>query len=170
MTHLDNFNSSSIPPITLNICCCCKVEENLDLKKLTGWLDNMRETAVSVHLPRFRIEDSFSLKEQLQAMGLEDLFSPKDASLPGILEDEANDLYISDAFHKAFLEVCIVSIIRIMIKKSIMIITKSSWGNKRQQASEQIKRASAGALIDKLYYINENDKLSKHFLSSNLRN
>ncbi|XP_038858109.1 antithrombin-III-like [Salvelinus namaycush] len=82
-----------------------EVEENLDLKKLTGWLDNMRETTVSVHLPRFRIEDSFSLKEQLQAMGLEDLFSPRDASLSGILEDEANNLYISDAFHKAFIEV-----------------------------------------------------------------
>lgn len=120
------------------------MEENLDLKKLTGWLHNMRETSVSVHLPRFRIEDSFSLKEKLQAMGLEDLFSPKDASLPGILEDEANYLYISDAFHKAFLEVCTVSI-RIMIQKSIMIITKSSWGSKRQQTNEQIKRASAGA-------------------------
>uniref|UniRef100_A0A4W5P1X7 Antithrombin-III n=1 Tax=Hucho hucho TaxID=62062 RepID=A0A4W5P1X7_9TELE len=126
-----------------------EVEENLDLKKLTGWLHNMRETSVSVYLPRFRIEDSFSLKEKLQAMGLEDLFSPKDASLPGILEDEANYLYISDAFHKAFLEVCTVSI-RIMIQKSIMIITKSSCGKKRQQTNEQIKRASAGALIDKL--------------------
>ncbi|XP_041695790.1 antithrombin-III [Coregonus clupeaformis] len=82
-----------------------EVEENLGLKKLTGWLDNMRETTVSVQLPRFRIEDGFSLKEKLQAMGLEDLFSPMDASLPGILEDEANNLYISDAFHKAFLEV-----------------------------------------------------------------
>lgn len=80
------------------------------MKKLTGWLDNMRETTVSVHLPRFRIEDSFSLKEQLQAMGLEDVFSPRDASLSGILEDEANNLYISDAFHKAFIEVCTGSI------------------------------------------------------------
>ncbi|KAJ7993257.1 hypothetical protein DPEC_G00270570 [Dallia pectoralis] len=82
-----------------------EVEEKLDMKKLTGWLHTMKETSVAVQLPRFRIEDSFSLKENLQAMGLKDLFSAKDASLPGILEDETNPLYISEAYHKAFLEV-----------------------------------------------------------------
>ncbi|XP_035509425.1 LOW QUALITY PROTEIN: antithrombin-III [Morone saxatilis] len=82
-----------------------KVEESLDLKKLTDWLDQMTETTVSVHVPRFRVEDSFSLKEKLQAMGLTDLFSSEKASLPGMLEDGGDGLHISDAFHKAFLEV-----------------------------------------------------------------
>ncbi|XP_067086786.1 antithrombin-III [Osmerus mordax] len=82
-----------------------EVEENLDLKKLMGWLQAMKETTVSVQVPRFKIEDSFSLKEKLQAMGLHDLFNSQKASLPGILEDERSPLYISDAFHKAFLEV-----------------------------------------------------------------
>ena len=54
----------------------------LDLQKLTEWLDGLTETTVSVQIPRFRVEDSFSLKEKLQAMGLTDLFSPQ-ASLPG---------------------------------------------------------------------------------------
>ncbi|XP_010869666.1 antithrombin-III isoform X1 [Esox lucius] len=81
-----------------------EVEAKLNMKTLTGWLHNMKETSVSVQLPRFRIEDGFSLKEKLQAMGLKDLFS-FDASLPGILEDGANPLYISEAYHKAFLEV-----------------------------------------------------------------
>ncbi|XP_059922669.1 antithrombin-III [Gadus macrocephalus] len=80
-----------------------QVEEMLDLQKLTEWLDGLTETTVSVQIPRFRVEDSFSLKEKLQAMGLTDLFSPQ-ASLPGILEEEA-ELYVSEAFHKAFLEV-----------------------------------------------------------------
>ncbi len=62
---------------------CVQVEESLDLKKLTNWLDGMKETTVSVHVPRFRVEDSFSLKEKLQAMGLTDLFSSEKASLPG---------------------------------------------------------------------------------------
>ncbi|XP_030647841.1 antithrombin-III [Chanos chanos] len=82
-----------------------EVEANLDLNKLTGWLDAMKETTVAVQIPRFRIEDSFSLKEKLQAMGLEDLFSPERASLPGMVADDGNGLFISDAFHKAFLEV-----------------------------------------------------------------
>ncbi|KAJ3598827.1 hypothetical protein NHX12_032791 [Muraenolepis orangiensis] len=80
-----------------------QVEETLDLQKLTGWLDGLQETTVSVQIPRFRVDGSFSLKARLQAMGLTDLFTPQ-ASLPGILEKEA-ELYISDAFHKAFLEV-----------------------------------------------------------------
>lgn len=70
---------------THHFLCCFfgEVEESLDLKKLTGWLDEMKETTVSVHLPRFRVEDSFSLKEKLQNLGLTDLFSPGTASLPG---------------------------------------------------------------------------------------
>ncbi|KAM3619260.1 uncharacterized protein V6R79_005231 [Siganus canaliculatus] len=82
-----------------------EVEENLDLRKLNDWLDGMKETTVAVHVPRFRVEDKFSLKEKLQAMGLTDLFSPDKASLPGILESGGDGLHISDAFHKAFLEV-----------------------------------------------------------------
>ncbi|KAM3876312.1 antithrombin-III [Diretmus argenteus] len=82
-----------------------QVEENFDLNKLTGWLEAMRETTVSVQIPRFRVEDSFSLKDKLQAMGLTDLFDSQKASLPGMLEDDGDNLYISDAFHKAFLEV-----------------------------------------------------------------
>ncbi|XP_052395401.1 antithrombin-III-like [Carassius gibelio] len=82
-----------------------EVVENMNLKKLEGWLQDMRETTVSVQLPRFRIEDNFSLKEQLMKMGLEHLFSPGNASLPGMVADGGHNLYISNAYHKAFLEV-----------------------------------------------------------------
>lgn len=57
----------------------------MNLKKLVGWLHAMKETTVAVQIPRFRVEDSFSLKEQLEKMGLEHLFSPANASLPGTL-------------------------------------------------------------------------------------
>ncbi|CAM4657215.1 hypothetical protein PO909_027396 [Leuciscus waleckii] len=82
-----------------------EVVANMTLKKLVGWIHAMKETTVSVQVPRFRIEDSFSLKEQLEKMGLEDLFSPENASLPGMVADDGPNLYISDAYHKAFLEV-----------------------------------------------------------------
>ena len=59
-----------------------QVEEKLDLHKLTEWLDGLEETTVSVQIPRFRVEDGFSLKEKLQALGLTELFTPQ-ASLPG---------------------------------------------------------------------------------------
>ncbi|KAM7336139.1 hypothetical protein ACRRTK_004632 [Alexandromys fortis] len=82
-----------------------KVERELSPELLQEWLDELTETMLVVHMPRFRTEDSFSLKEQLQDMGLVDLFNPEKSQLPGIVADGRNDLYVSDAFHKAFLEV-----------------------------------------------------------------
>uniref|UniRef100_A0A665U458 Antithrombin-III n=1 Tax=Echeneis naucrates TaxID=173247 RepID=A0A665U458_ECHNA len=72
------------------------VEENLDLTKLTKWLNGMKETNVALHVPRFRVEDSMSLREKLEAMGLTDLFSPEKASLPG--QSLATDLVLTDLF------------------------------------------------------------------------
>ncbi|XP_053369487.1 antithrombin-III [Clarias gariepinus] len=82
-----------------------KVEEHLSLNKLDGWLSNMEEKPVGVRFPRFRMEEDFSLKEMLQAMGLQDIFSVEHASLPGMVSNNQNVLYVTDAFHKAFLEV-----------------------------------------------------------------
>ncbi|XP_063483433.1 antithrombin-III isoform X5 [Symphalangus syndactylus] len=82
-----------------------KVEKELTPEVLQEWLDELEEMMLVVHMPRFRIEDSFSLKEQLQDMGLVDLFSPEKSKLPGIIAEGRDDLYVSDAFHKAFLEV-----------------------------------------------------------------
>ncbi|XP_077391463.1 antithrombin-III [Festucalex cinctus] len=81
-----------------------QVEAELDLPTLSGWLERMAETRVAVHLPRFRLEDAFRLKGALQAMGLRDIFSPQNASLPGLVDGDGG-VSISDAFHKAFLEV-----------------------------------------------------------------
>ncbi|XP_053894605.1 antithrombin-III [Malaclemys terrapin pileata] len=82
-----------------------EVERDLTPERLQSWLGSMKEILLSVYLPRFRIEDNFSLKEKLQHMGLVDLFSPEHAKLPGIVAEGRTDLYVSDAFHKAFLEV-----------------------------------------------------------------
>ncbi|XP_017333419.1 antithrombin-III [Ictalurus punctatus] len=82
-----------------------EVEENLSLKKLSGWLNDTKDKQVAVQFPRFRIEDNFSLKDKLQAMGLHDIFSAEHASLPGMVANNHTGLYVSDAYHKAFLEV-----------------------------------------------------------------
>ncbi|XP_061539582.1 antithrombin-III isoform X2 [Phycodurus eques] len=82
-----------------------RVEAELELPTLSAWLDKMAETTVSVHLPRFRLEESLRLKEALNALGLRRVFSPQNASLPGLLADGGEGVYVSDAFHKAFLEV-----------------------------------------------------------------
>lgn len=60
-----------------------KVEQELTPEVLQEWLDELAETLLVVHMPRFRIEDSFSVRDQLQDMGLADLFDPDKAKLPG---------------------------------------------------------------------------------------
>ncbi|KAM4614373.1 antithrombin-III [Discoglossus pictus] len=82
-----------------------KIEQGLTLEKFTGWLQQSKELRLSAYLPRFKVDDSFSVKEKLQEMGLVDLFDPNAARLPGIIAGGRSDLYVSDAFHKAFLEV-----------------------------------------------------------------
>lgn len=81
------------------------VERELTSEKLQSWLNSLKEITLPVYLPRFQIEASFSLKEKLQKMGLLDLFNPNHARLPGIIAGGRADLYVSDAFHKAYLEV-----------------------------------------------------------------
>lgn len=60
-----------------------QVEERLDLARLDQWLSGLRENTVALHLPRFKLDDAFSLKRALRDLGLTDLFSPDLASLPG---------------------------------------------------------------------------------------
>ncbi|XP_075689181.1 antithrombin-III isoform X2 [Rhinoderma darwinii] len=81
------------------------VEQALSLEKFSNWLNKAQEVQLSLHLPRFRIDDNFSVKEKLEKLGLVDLFDPHAARLPGIVSSGRSDLYVSDAFHKAFLEV-----------------------------------------------------------------
>lgn len=61
-----------------------RVEKELTPELLQEWLGQLAETTLVAHVPRFRVEDSFSVKEQLQDMGLVDLFSPEKAKLPGL--------------------------------------------------------------------------------------
>ena len=59
--------------------------------------------SVNLEMPRFTTESSFSLSEQLQALGLEQAFDPNRADFSAMTGQK--DLYISDAIHKAFIDV-----------------------------------------------------------------
>jgi len=66
-------------------------------------LSNFREQEVDLRLPRFKIDIGMELRQNLQNLGLSALFSAGMADLSGI--DGTRNLYVSDAIHKAFLEV-----------------------------------------------------------------
>lgn len=73
---------------------------NIDLYNQT--LAGLEKEKVVVFLPKFKIETGLSLKRTLSDMGMPIAFTDA-ADLSGI--SDKNDLKISDAFHKAYIEV-----------------------------------------------------------------
>lgn len=81
-----------------------KIEKQLTLEKLHEWTkpENLDLIEVNVHLPRFKLEESYNLNSHLARLGIEDLFNSK-ADLSGM--SGARDLFISKVVHKSFVEV-----------------------------------------------------------------
>lgn len=80
-----------------------RIEDGLSVEALNQWTGALRNEEVVVHLPRFVIESQFdSLAGPLAALGITDAFNPQLANFTGI---STEPLYISDAVHKAFVEV-----------------------------------------------------------------
>lgn len=84
------------------------LESSLTPEILDDWAKKVRLASVTVKIPVFRIAppSSISLKKTLQSMGLVRAFKGDQAQFDGMAADPAhNPLFISDAFHKAFIEV-----------------------------------------------------------------
>ncbi|XP_009977068.1 PREDICTED: leukocyte elastase inhibitor [Tauraco erythrolophus] len=82
-----------------------KLEAQLTLEKLQEWTcpAHLYSTDVHVHLPKFKLEESYDLKPDLAAMGLSDVFDSGKADLSGM--SGARDLFLSKIVHKSFVEV-----------------------------------------------------------------
>ncbi|TFK12368.1 tRNA 2'-phosphotransferase 1 [Platysternon megacephalum] len=81
-----------------------QLEKELTYEKLTTWIspDSLKEDEVAVSLPRFKIETEAQLNQYLKALGITNLFS-HESDLSGIAE--AGGLSVSEAVHKAYIEV-----------------------------------------------------------------
>uniref|UniRef100_A0A4W4G8C0 Serpin domain-containing protein n=1 Tax=Electrophorus electricus TaxID=8005 RepID=A0A4W4G8C0_ELEEL len=85
-----------------------EVETQLTLKKLSGWLNATTETTVAVQIPRFRIEDKHSSLpggSPLIAFGAHPTSPFSGNAVSGMVANFTKGLYVSEAYHKAFLEV-----------------------------------------------------------------
>ncbi|XP_049620968.1 LOW QUALITY PROTEIN: leukocyte elastase inhibitor-like [Suncus etruscus] len=82
-----------------------KIEKQMTLEKLSEWTnaENMSVVEVRVYLPRFKLEENYSLKSHLAHLGLTQLFDPSQADLSGM--SGARDLFVSKIIHKSFVEV-----------------------------------------------------------------
>uniref|UniRef100_A0A8C3WII6 Serpin domain-containing protein n=1 Tax=Catagonus wagneri TaxID=51154 RepID=A0A8C3WII6_9CETA len=82
-----------------------KLEDGLTAKKLIEWTSsqNMKERRVNLHLPRFKVEESYELSGTLEALQMVSAFSSKDANFSGMAGKHG--LVISNVVHKSFVEV-----------------------------------------------------------------
>ncbi|XP_054887422.1 probable serpin E3 [Poeciliopsis prolifica] len=79
------------------------LETQLTARELASWESGLRRTKMDVFLPRFRMQNKFSLKSVLPALGVSDAFNPTAADFTGISVEEG--LYVSDAVHEVRIEV-----------------------------------------------------------------
>ncbi|XP_047527381.1 alaserpin-like isoform X1 [Vanessa atalanta] len=79
-------------------------EKLRDPTALDKAMSNMHEIDIEVYLPKFKIETTTDLKDILQKMEIQRLFSPKNARLDNLLKHNSN-LYIDSALQKAFIEI-----------------------------------------------------------------
>uniref|UniRef100_A0ACB8FD32 Uncharacterized protein n=2 Tax=Sphaerodactylus townsendi TaxID=933632 RepID=A0ACB8FD32_9SAUR len=81
------------------------LEKELTYERLSIWTrpEMMEKAKVEVHLPRIKLAESYDLKATLRSMGMTDAFSQGQADFTGM--SQKNDLFLSQVFHKSFVEV-----------------------------------------------------------------
>ncbi|XP_004379344.1 plasminogen activator inhibitor 2 [Trichechus manatus latirostris] len=81
------------------------LEGEITYDKLNKWTskDTMVEDDVEVYLPQFKLEKRYELKPILRSMGISDAFSKGQANFLGM--SERNDLFLSEVFHQAAVDV-----------------------------------------------------------------
>ncbi|MFO7774709.1 MAG: serpin family protein [Candidatus Hydrogenedentota bacterium] len=80
------------------------LEAELTADTVEQWVDALNRERVDVKLPKFEFTTEVRLDDVLQAMGMQDAFSPEDSNFLGMAPD-ADDLHISAVLHKAFIDV-----------------------------------------------------------------
>ncbi|XP_061094992.1 serpin B6-like [Conger conger] len=82
-----------------------RLERELTYEKLIQWTqpDMMKSVEVNVALPKFKMEETYDLRDILVSMGMEDAFDESKSDLTGI--SSSTNLVVSKVVHKAFVEV-----------------------------------------------------------------
>jgi len=76
------------------------IEESLSAQKISQWNDDLLQMRLFVQIPKFTMETDYNLIPELKKLGINAAFGPADFS--GISNA---DLFISQAVHKAFVDV-----------------------------------------------------------------
>ncbi|KAJ8376545.1 hypothetical protein SKAU_G00071250 [Synaphobranchus kaupii] len=82
-----------------------RLERKLTYKKLIEWTQPnvMKNIETKVALPKFKMEETYNLKDILVSMGMEDAFNVSKSDFSGM--SPSNELVVSKVVHKSFVEV-----------------------------------------------------------------
>ncbi|NP_001164758.1 serpin B10 isoform X1 [Oryctolagus cuniculus] len=82
-----------------------QLEKTMTHEKLNEWTSEemMELYDVQLHLPKFKLEESYDLKSPLTSMGMSDAFSQGKADFSGM--SLGRNLFLYNVFHKAFVEI-----------------------------------------------------------------
>ncbi len=78
-------------------------ESSLDYQKVSDIIAGLENGNMSLTMPKFEFESSFSLKENLAAMGMPDAFEPSAADFSSM--SDSKELWLDDVKHKTFISV-----------------------------------------------------------------
>uniref|UniRef100_A0A8C6SSK9 Si:ch1073-416d2.3 n=1 Tax=Neogobius melanostomus TaxID=47308 RepID=A0A8C6SSK9_9GOBI len=78
------------------------IDDEINADRFQGWLRNMRKIKVEVHLPKFKMEESYELHKVLPDMGFSTLFT-NIANLTNLHKNK--ELKVSEVLHKAVIDV-----------------------------------------------------------------
>ncbi|KAJ8376547.1 hypothetical protein SKAU_G00071270 [Synaphobranchus kaupii] len=82
-----------------------RLERELTYEKLIEWTQPnvMKNIEIKVALPKFKMEETYNLKDILVSMGMEDAFDVSKSDFSGM--SPSNELVVSKVVHKSFVEV-----------------------------------------------------------------
>lgn len=80
-----------------------EIETSLDFETASAMWNGLAPANVALGLPKFKVESSFSLAEQLADLGMPDAFDPGLADFSGMTGNR--DLFIGQVIHKAYVAV-----------------------------------------------------------------
>ena len=81
------------------------LESGVSAEQMAQWKQSMQSREVSVFMPKFTMDTSYSLPAYLGSLGMVDVFDDGLADLSGIAPVESNGLYVSEATQVAYVDV-----------------------------------------------------------------
>ncbi|KAG9268773.1 protein Z-dependent protease inhibitor-like [Astyanax mexicanus] len=78
------------------------IDDEINAERFLNWIKNLKKTKLEVYIPKFKLEQSYSLHKILPSMGIQNVFTYS-ANLKGMSQESG--IKVSQVLHKAVIEV-----------------------------------------------------------------